>query len=462
MTGENELNPKFLTMADFKKSLQTHSLNISVIGIGRIGLPTALSFAHSGLNTTGVDINTKLVTMINSGDFPLKDEPGYDVIFNAVNNKQFFATTDIKSTLEQTDVVLLSLPTPMDDANIPDYAALKSVGKQLHDLMKDGTLVIVESTVEPSFIETELIPIIEGSDKKFLVDKNFLIGVCPETANPGEILKDFKKLPRLVGATSEITTNIITELYNHVFPVELLKMPDCKSANAVKLTTNVFRDINIAFINELSLLFEKLGIDTFKVLEAAKTKYNFQVHYPGAGVGGPCLPVNSYQMLNIAKKHSNNFKIVAISRQINEYMPDHVLELIEDSFRSIKKSIHNSTIVILGISYKPNVKDIQLSPAEKIIEKLRQRKAIIKVYDPYYKSENVFGLKVESDLSSVITQSDAVVLVTAHDEFRDIEPSFLTSKMNKTPIIVDTRGLIDYSAAKKAGAIFRGLGRVIH
>ncbi|NDF29774.1 MAG: nucleotide sugar dehydrogenase [Nitrososphaeria archaeon] len=428
------LNQKFKTIDDFKKSLQTHTLHVSVIGIGRIGLPTALSFADSGLHTTGIDINTNLVKMINSGDFPLKDEPGYDVIFNKVNNKQFFATADIKAALEQTDIVLLSLPTPMDNANVPDYTALKSVAKQLHDLMKEGTLVIVESTVEPSFVETDLIPIIEGTDKKFVVDKNFLIGVCPETANPGEILKDFKKLPRLVGATSEMTTSIIMDLYHHVFPVDLLKMPDCKSANAVKLTTNVFRDVNIAFINELSLLFEKLGIDTFKVLEAAKTKYNFQIHYPGAGVGGPCLPVNSYQMLNIAKKYTNDFKIVRISRQVNEYMPDHVMDLIEDGFTNAQKSLQGSTIVVLGISYKPNVKDVQLSPAEKIIEKLTYRKAIVKVYDPYYKSEKVFGLTVDDDLSTAVTQADAMVLVTAHDEFRDIELSFLVSKMKKTPV----------------------------
>lgn len=455
------LNQKFKTIDDFKKSLHARNLHVTVVGIGRIGLPTALSFADSGLHTTGVDINAGLVKMIASGDFPLKDEPGYDVIFEKVNNKQFIATVDIKTALEQTDVVLLSLPTPMDNANVPDYTALKSVAKQLHDMMKEGTLVIVESTVEPGFIETEFIPLIEGSDKKFIADTNFLIGVCPETANPGEILKDFKKLPRLVGATSEMTADIITELYRHVFPVDLLKMPDCKSANAVKLTTNVFRDINIAFINELSLLFEKLGIDTFKVLEAAKTKYNFQIHYPGAGVGGPCLPVNSYQMLNVAKKHTNDFKIVRISRQINEHMPDHVLDLIEDGFTNAKKSLQDSTVVVLGISYKPNVKDIQLSPAEKIIEKLRQRKAIVKAYDPYYKSEKVFNLTIENDLSEAITQADAIVLVTAHDEFQDIEPSFLASKMKKIPIIVDSRGIIDDRAAKKAGTIFRGLGRVV-
>jgi nucleotide sugar dehydrogenase len=452
------LNSKFKTVEEFKKSLDTYTLHVSVIGIGRIGLPTALSFADSGLHTIGIDINTNLVKMINSGDFPLKDEPGYDVIFNKVNNKQFSATVDIKSTLEQTDVILLSLPTPMDNANVPDYTALKSVAEQLHDLMKEGTLVIVESTVEPSFIETEFIPIVEGIDKKFAADKNFLIGVCPETANPGEILKDFKKLPRLVGATSDFTSDLIMELYKHVFPVDLIKMPNCKTANAVKLTTNVFRDINIAFINELSLLFEKLSIDTFTVLEAAKTKYNFQVHYPGAGVGGPCLPVNSYQMLNIAKKYSSDFKIVRTSREINEYMPDHVVDIIVKGLNSKNRPLSNSTVLILGISYKPNVKDIQLSPAEVIIKKLQSLKLNVKIYDPYYKSTTIFDVKTEDDLSKAVTDSDAIVIVTAHDEFKCLEPDFFVSKM-KIPIVIDARGVIDIRAAKKAGIVFYGLGR---
>ncbi len=454
-------NIKLKTLDDFKKSIKTQSLQVCVVGIGRIGLPTALSFADSGLNTVGVDINSSLVNMINSGEFPLKDEPGYSEIFDSViKNKKFYATTNIQEALPNTDVILLSLPTPMNNNNIPDYSALKSVSTQLHDHMKQGTLVIVESTVEPSFIEIELIQTIEGSDKKLVHDKNFLIGVCPETANPGEILKDFKKLPRLVGATSDFTADLIVELYKHVFPVDLIKMSDCKTANAVKLTTNVFRDVNIAFINELSLLFEKLGIDTLEVLEAAKTKYNFQVHYPGAGVGGPCLPVNSYQMLNIAKKYFDDFKIVRISREINEYMPDHVIDLVKNAFDMAKKPIPNSTVLVLGVSYKPNVKDTQLSPAAKVIEKLQDLKLKVKVYDPYYKSTEVFGIKTENELSKAISESDAVVIVTAHDEFKDLGPAFFASKM-KTAIVIDTRGIIDIHAAKKAGIIFRGLGRGI-
>lgn len=444
---------------EVKKSLTEGSLKVCVIGIGRIGLPTALSFANSGLKTIGVDINSELVNQINSKIFPLKDEAGYAEIFDKVlKNKKFSATTRIEEALSLADVIILSLPTPMDENNIPNYSALTSVGSELSNLLKQNSLVIVESTVEPGFVENELIKIIEGSNRKFEAGKNFLIGVCPENANPGEILHDFTTLPRLVGGIDESTTNIIMEIYNHVFHVELIKMPDCKTANAVKLTTNVFRDINIAFVNELAILFDKLGIDIFKVLEAADKKYNFQIHFPGPGVGGPCLPVNSYQLLNSAKLMNSKLNIVSYGRQINEKMPYHVIDMLTDAFNEAKKQVKNSTILILGVSYKPDVKDVQLTPAKQIIEKLREYGANIKIYDPYYKSTKIFDIQTEDELEKPLRETDAVIFVTAHKEFYNIEPTFLSTKM-RTPIVVDSRGLFDHHSARKARLIFRGLGR---
>ena len=280
------------------------------------------------------------------------------------------------------------------------------------------------------------------------------------TANPGEIYEMIlKTLPRLVAATDEKTyrynyRNLSNILY---FPVEIIKMPNCKTANAVKLTTNVFRDINIAFVSELSLMFEKLGIDTNKVLDAAKKKYNFQVHYPGAGVGGPCLPINSYQLLNTAKRIGSNLSIIESGRKINEKMPDHVVELTQDAFKECQKSIQDSEILILGVSYKPNVKDIQLTPAEKIIKKLQNLGAKIRIYDPYFVSNEVFGILVEQTLENIIPHLDAAIIVTGHDEFKQLEIS-LFNKM-KNPILIDTRGIVDPMHAKKEKLIFRGLGR---
>ena len=448
--------------SEINNSIQSGDLKICVVGIGRIGLPTALSFANSGLFTIGVDINSKLVDMINKGIFPLKDEPGYQEIFDKViSEKNFSATTDIHNAVNQSDVIILSLPTPMDKENIPNYDALRSVGNQLHEFLTKGSLVIVESTVEPGFVENDLKQIIEGKNKNFLAGNDFGLGVCPETANPGQILNDFQQLPRLVGAIDAKTHSIIKKIYKHVFTVDLISMPDCKTANAVKLTTNVFRDLNIAFINELAMVFEKAGIDIMTVLEAAKTKYNFQVHYPGPGVGGPCLPVNSYQMMNFAKNLGfENFSTVRIGRTINEKMPLHTIQLLENAFDEYGKTLKNSTILILGITYKPDVKDIQLSPAEIIIYKLRKLGCTVMIFDPYYKNENVFGIQCEPNLLSALPSTDAVVVVTSHKAFHDLEPAFLKINM-KSPIIIDSKCIIDQFAAKKAGLIYRGIGRGI-
>ena len=444
---------------EVRNSLETKSLKVCIVGIGRIGLPTALSFATAGLQTIGVDINEKLVDSINTGNFPLKDEPGYEDIFNSVvKNGNFSATTNINEAILKSDLILLSLPTPMDENNIPTYSALESVGKQLSQTLRSKSLIVVESTIEPGFIENVMIKRIEDGNRLH-VGKNFTIGVCPENANPGEILHDFTGLPRLVGGMDEQTTKIIALIYDFVFSVELVTMPDCKTANAVKLTTNVFRDINIAFVNELSLMFEKLGIDTLKVLDAAKRKYNFQIHYPGAGVGGPCLPINSYQFLNTAKRIGLELNIIKHGRMINEKMPDHVINLTLDGFKQCNKSIKDSTLLILGVSYKPDVKDIQLSPAEIIINKLKALGAKIKIYDPYYKNSQIFGIDVEHNIQDTLSDVDASIIVTAHKEFQEINPKIFT-KM-KTPILIDSSGIIDISSANNAGLVFRGLGRSV-
>ena len=450
-------NLSVLDNSQIQDCLKNNSLKIGVVGIGRIGLPTALCIANSGLETIGIDINKNLVDMVNSKDYPLKDEPEFDRIFDdVISQKKLFATTDIAEAIPKCDVVILSLPTPMDNQNIPDYNALLTVGTSLNKLLSNGQIVIVESTVEPGFIESELLQTIEGPNKSLKSGIDFHLAVCPETANPGEIMKDFQKLPRLVGSIDKKISPIVSLLYTHVFGVELIQMPNCKTANAVKLTTNVFRDINIAFVNELALLFEKLGIDTYTVIEAAKRKYNFQPHFPGPGVGGPCLPVNSYQYLNSSKKVDTNFlKIVQEARKINESMPQHT---VTDAFNESKKSLDNSTITLLGVSYKPNVHDIQIAPSEEIIKLLIKKNVHLKIFDPLFISENVFGHDTEKSLSDALNNSDAVVLITAHKEFNNLNLEIISNSMNK-PILIDCTGKINPKIAKSCNIIFRGIGR---
>ena len=448
-----------MNLSKVTEQIRLRKLGICVVGIGRIGLPTALSCANSGFSTIGVDINKKLIDMINSNNFPLKDEPGYDSIFYKVIDKKIFQSTlDFSNGVNSSDIIILSLPTPMNSQNIPDYSALIDVCQKLNKIMDEGKLIIIESTVEPSFVENILIPIIESHSKNYKAGKDFLIGVCPETANPGEILNDFRNLPRLVGSINENTTEIISFLYKTIFDVEILKMPDCKTANAVKLTTNVFRDINIAFVNELAILYEKLEIDIMTVLEAAKRKYNFQIHFPGAGVGGPCLPVNSYQLLNTENQFNKKIlDTVSSARKTNEKMPEHVINLISDAFNEIGADCKNKIICVLGISYKPNVKDIQITPAEKIIKNLSQNNTI-KIFDPFFTGQTIFSNHVEENMEQALENADCAVIVTGHKEFHSLSPSFLLTKL-KSPIVVDCTGIIDPKSAFDSGLIYRGIGR---
>ena len=205
---------------DVEKSLKSQTIQVCVVGIGRIGLPSALSFAKSGLTTIGVDINESLVQKINDDNFPLEDEPGYEEIFHdVIKNKTFSATTKIEEGITKSNLILLSLPTPMDENNIPDYSALANVAKQLSQLLQPNSLVIVESTVEPGFIEDVMINLISDNDR-LDAEKNFFIGVCPENANPGEILHDFTNLPRLVGGINQDISKVIQLIYSFVFGVE--------------------------------------------------------------------------------------------------------------------------------------------------------------------------------------------------------------------------------------------------
>lgn len=457
-----------LELPEIRRLIESGKLTVSVIGVGRIGLPTAVLFAHAGFQTYGVDINPDLVRAINSGPWPLKDEPGFQELFDDVTKKKRLlrATTDITEAVPRSNLVILSLPTPMSEDNIPDYSALDAVGRSLNKILEPYSVLIVESTVEPGYIENKLMRIIEGDGKRIKFGRNAGIAACPETANPGVILQDFKEVPRLVGAADGKTAKIVSALYRHVFPVEVLELRDCKTANASKLTANVFRDINIAFVNELAMLFEMLDIDILEVLAACDKKYNFQTHYPGAGVGGPCLPVNSYQLLHSLSEGKPFLNIIKAARETNEHMPYHVVDLLVDGLNEAGKSLQGSVVAVLGLSYKPDVKDIQLTPVEHIVERIKQLGGQVRIYDPYFKSTTVFSdNRTESQLDGAVNGADAVVFSTAHKEFRDIEPGWLTSKMrnghgkSSRPVVVDARGIFDRRAVKKAGLIFRGIGR---
>jgi len=439
--------------------LRSGKISVCIIGLGRVGLPTAAVFAESGAKVIGADIDAEVVEFVNSGKPRFEDEPGLDkLIKEAVRKGNLRATTSISEAVKTSDVSIICVPTPVDEQKVPDYTAIKKACTEIGKAMRKESLIIVESTVGPGTVENMLVPLLERiSGMKVCHD--FGVASCPERGNPGKMLENLRSVPRIVGGINDKSTNVASWLYEAAFGVKVVKVSNPKTANAVKLTENLFRDVNIALANEFALLYERLGIDTIEVINACATKYNFMPHYPGAGVGGPCLPSNSYYLIVEGIKVGNIPYLIRMAREINDRMPEHVIALISEALNDVGKTVRGSKIAVLGVSYKPDLRDLQLTPLEKVVEKLQNMGAEISIYDPMFKGEKVFGIKVSNSVAEAASTADCVVIGTAHSEFRNLNLKELANIAKKPAAFVDSRHVVKPEKVKKAGFAYRGVGR---
>lgn len=444
---------------EFRELLSSGEVSIAVVGLGRIGLPTAAMFAKAGARVKGVDINSKLVEAINSKKNVFVDEPGlYEVLNEVISKGRLEATLDSASAIAGSDFIIVSVPTPVLSTKVPDYSFVISACSNIGRHMSRGSIVIIESTVGPGTVEQLILPVLE-KESGLKAEVGFGVASCPERSDPGNILPNIKSLPRVVGGMDKRTTDLVASLYEAALGTKVIKVNNPRTANAVKLTENLFRDVNIALMNEFALLYEKLGIDIIEVINACSTKYNFMPHYPGPGVGGPCLPSNSYYLIEEGIKVGNIPYLIRMAREINDRMPEHAVELVFEALNAVGKTVSGSRICVLGISYKPNVKDVQLTPVERICQRLKDMGAEIKIYDPMYAGERALGFYVEKELKDAIAGTDCILVGTAHDQFKQIRLDELVRFMNKNPAVVDTRSLFSPEDAKKAGFSYRGIGR---
>ncbi len=439
--------------------LRQRGIEIAVLGLGRIGLPTAGVFAAAGAKVVGVDISAEVVRETNGGRCRFVDEPGLpEMIKKAVAEGRLRATVEPDEAISNADYVLVCVPTPVDETKTPDYSAVRRASHTIGKFLRKGSAVVIESTIGPGIAEEMVRPILEAeSGLKAGVD--FGLASCPERSDPGNILVNMKSLPRIIGGLNGKTTDAVVELYEAVLGVKAIRVGDPKTANAVKLTENLFRDVNIALANEFALLFEKIGIDAIEVINACASKYNFMPHYPGAGVGGPCLPSNSYYLISQGVRAGNIPYLIRMAREINDRMPDHVVELVGEALNEVGKTINGSKVAILGVAYKPDIKDIQLTPIERIAARLGEMGAAVSLYDPMFKGEEVFGIKVKASLDSAVRRADCVVVGTAHSEFKDLELASLASLVHKKAAFVDARNVVSPGQAVKNGFAYRGVGR---
>ena len=448
-----------LTPSSVARKLREGEVRIAVLGLGRIGLPTAGVFAQAGARVTGVDVRKDIVDYTNSGRCRLVDEPGLpEVIRATVKRGTLRATLDPGEAIPRADFVMICVPTPVHETKAPDYAAVQTVSRTIGKHLRRGSTVVIESTIGPGIAEEMVKPIIE-SESGMAAGPGFGLASCPERSDPGNIMSNMKTLPRIVGGMNQRTTELTAALYEAALGVKALRVSDPKTANAVKLTENLFRDVNIALANEFALLFEKIGIDSIEVIGACASKYNFMPHYPGLGVGGPCLPSNSYYLISEGIKAGNIPYMIRMAREINDRMPDHVVELVGEALNEAGKTVKGSRIAVLGVAYKPNIRDLQLTPVERLVTRLEEMGAEVRLYDPMFKGEKALGLQVERTMKAAVDSADCLVVGTAHSEFKDLDLKGLSGLVRRPAALVDSRNVVPPAAAVKAGFAFRGVGR---
>jgi len=407
---------------------------VCIVGLGYVGLPLAEAFSKH-LKVTGYDIDEEKIKNLNSN-----------------NNEDNLEFTTKPSKIRQADFVLICVPTPVTKSKEPDLSYVKSAAELVGKNLKKGAVVVLESTVYPGVMEEIVKPILEEkSGMKCGAD--FKIGYSPERVNPGDKEHTIDKLTKIVAGMDEETTEILAELYGLI--TNVYKAKDIKTAEAAKVIENIQRDLNIALMNELAMIFYKMGLDTKAVLEAASTKWNFHHYSPGL-VGGHCIPVDPYYLVYKAKELGYHPQVILAGRAINDYMPKHVAEMAIKGLNEVGKVIKGSKVLIMGLTYKENVPDMRESPVREMVKELREFGVNVYGYDPLLSKEEIeaFGVNALDDFNVIM---DCVIVAVAHDEFKKIGLEDVSKFMNNKPIIVDVRGMFDEEEAKEKGFYYKTL-----
>ncbi len=420
--------------------------SIAVIGLGYVGLPLALLADKKGFDVKGVDINTTIIDSL-SRSVPTVD----DVNEKDLNESNIEFTSDI-SKINSCDAVIVCVPTPVNGDKSPDLTPLKKAVEGAVPHIKKGGLLVIESTVNPGVCDDVVTPIILKGGRS--IGDDIYLAHCPERINPGDIKWNVSNINRVLGANSQKELELALDMYEKIVDAEIKPMQTLKEAEAVKVVENSFRDINIAFVNELAMSFHKLGINIENVIDGAATKpFAFMPHHPGAGVGGHCIPVDPYYLIEYANGFGFEHDFLRLARSINESMPQFTVDLLIESLNTKEKSLKGTKVTLLGLSYKPNVGDDRESPAYTIKKLLEEDGADITVYDPYIKE----GSTADS-LREAVESAEAIVIATGHKEFEDLlKDNFIPSSV---VAIVDGRNMFkkNKNNFKEMGINYVGIG----
>lgn len=425
----------------------TSKQTVAVIGLGYVGLPLALRASERGYSVIGFDTSEKKIALLKDKQSPIADEK----LVEQVKQFAFTPTTD-PASLKAADIVLICVPTPVDEMYYPDLTPVREAATMAANNLKKGALVVLESTVNPGVSEEVIQPILEKAGHTLGTD--VFLAHCPERINPGDPKWNVSNIPRVVGATDTTGLERALAFYRSIVDGEIRPMKSIREAEAVKIVENSFRDINIAFVNELARSFDVLGIDTKDVIEGAATKpFAFMPHFPSCGVGGHCIPVDPYYLIERAKQSGFDHRFLKIAREINNSMPLYTVELLQDALNEKKKALNGTTVGVLGLAYKANIDDLRESPALRIIEALKDHKADVITYDPHVASRST-----EKSLEELLEKADAIILATDHRVFKEkLTPELLTRY--SIDVIIDGKNALDKKAFQTSGTLYKGIGR---
>ncbi|MGM5483439.1 MAG: nucleotide sugar dehydrogenase [Nanobdellota archaeon] len=407
-------------------------MKICVIGLGYVGLPLAMQASFKGHEITGVDKKQDIIEKTNNGMSHINEE---------FLNKLFTQTKITAKTKPcSSDAYIICVPTPVNGNKEPDLTLVKNATEEVEEILDDNQLVIIESTINPGVCEDVVEPILKKSNKKFL------LAHCPERINPGDNKWNVSNIPRVVGGINAESTKKAVELYESIIDAKITGLSQIKAAEATKILENTFRDVNIAFINEMAQSFYRIGIDIKEVIKGASSKpFGFLPHYPGCGVGGHCIAIDPYYMIQRGKEAGFDHNFLIQARKINSEMPRYTVKVVQNKLNDLGYPINKTKIVVLGLSYKANVADDRESPSYEIIKILNNKKADIVTYDPL-----LLNKSSAKSLDEALKDAVCVIIATSHKEFLNEE------LYEGVKLVVDGRNCLDKNKFKKT--VYRGIG----
>ena len=435
--------------ATFASRADSGDLSVGIIGLGYVGLPTAIGFRDAGFNVWGVDLSDRIVDALHEGRNPLGD-PDLDDMIPAPNSERWTITRNTAEATAACDVLIVTVPTPVSDDLKPDLSYVESAGRAVFEASGKGNrkVVILESTVYPGVTASTWLPLLdelgltEGEDVE--------VAYCPERFNPGDPNHGVRQVARVIGCSNPEVGESLVNLYQRLTVEDVRYVGKVEVAEATKVIENVQRDINIALVNELAQIFPELDLDVEDVLSAAATKWNFHRYTPGIGVGGHCIPVDPYYMMQRAQEVGVPAELITAARAVNRMMPRHVSGVLRELLYRAGVPADDGRVLFLGWSYKAGVGDARETPADPLAEYLIETGVSVSTWDPYLSADDIpDGIDLIEDIDAA-SDFDMVVLATAHTECVNLDWQGLCSRM-RTPILYDGRRVLDLEAMQAMG-----------